>query len=671
MMHLPRPLQTTALVCVVAALLLLMTPFAAAPAFAAMRDEWLPVTPAELALTAPSVEPDADAEALFWDVRVQDRDSVSDIKSVVNNYVRVKVFNDRGKESQSKIELAYASGTSVTNIQGRTIKKDGTIVELQPDAVFDRTIVKFGRFKVNVKSFAMPAVEPGCIIEYRWQETSPARLYQRLALQRDIPVQRVTYHIKPFSSPGFELGMRMKVFHGETSRLEKEGGGFYKTETTNVKAFREEPHMPPEDQVRAWILLFYTEDQGITPDKYWNDYGKKVFNRAKGYFKVTDEIRRAAAEVTTGATSDDEKIRRIHTFCRTKIKNLGDDAAGLTEEQRKKIRENNNANDTLKQMRGYPDDINAVFAAMCLAVGLDARPAAVSDRGDFFFDPSFPDSYFLQAIDIAVKSGNEWRLYDPGSTYAPAGMLSWREENTQALIADPKEPVWVRAQLAGADATMEKRTGTFTLSEDGTLEGDVQVEYTGHTGIDWKEYHDDDAPEQRENSVREAIVKRLSTAEVTKLVVENVTDYEKPFVVSYHLRIPGFAQRTGKRLFFQPAFFQVNVEPRFTAATRQHLIYFHYPWTEEDTVTVTLPPGYELDSADQPESFSVGAVGGYDVKILASKDGSIIQYHRKFTFAADGSLYFPATGYVQIKKVFDAIHERDNHMLTLRQKAAN
>ena len=45
----------------------------------------------------------------------------------------------------------------------------------------------------------MPAVEPGCIIEYRWREVrvnSDAN-YIRLQFQRDIPVQRVQYLIKP------------------------------------------------------------------------------------------------------------------------------------------------------------------------------------------------------------------------------------------------------------------------------------------------------------------------------------------------------------------------------------------------------------------------------------------------------------------------------------------
>lgn len=663
-----RPTSSAALfLCLIPVLLatLVVPTIQAAP-----RDEWLPITPAELALEVSSVEPGADAEAFFWDIRVQDRDSGSEVQTVVNNYVRLKVFNDRGKETQSKVEIPYTNRTRIANIAGRTIKPDGTIVELKPEAVFDRTIVKYGNVKLNVKSFAMPAVESGCIIEYRWQETSPAQIYQRLTVQRDLPVQRVTYHIKPFNSIGFELGMRFKSFNCSPSALLKEGGGFHKTEILNVKAFREEPHMPPEDFVRSWILLLYTEDTGLTADKYWVDYGKKVYNAAKSVFKVSDDVRRVAAEVTAGATTDAEKIERVHTFCRTKIKNISDDASGFTEEARSKIK-NKNANDTLKRMQGTGDDINIVFAAMCIALGFDARPAAVSDRSDFFFDPSFTDPYFLQAIDIAVKVGDTWKVYDPASMYVPAGMLRWREENTQVLVTDPKEPVWIRASLAKSELSTEKRTGTFTLSDDGTLEGDVRIEYAGHPGIEWKEFHDEDSAEKREKSVRDDIVKRLSTAEVSKIVVENVTDTEKPFAIGYHLRIPGFAQRTGKRLFFQPAFFRANIAPRFTATDRQHLICFQYPWTETDSVTVTLPEGYELESADQPESLSLGRVGGYEVQILASKDGRTIKHERKLAFGADGSVFFPATGYPQIKKAFDAIHEADGHMLTLRQKAAS
>ncbi len=34
--------------------------------------DWKPVTPAELGLKAPQIDKDADAEAIFWEVRVLD-----------------------------------------------------------------------------------------------------------------------------------------------------------------------------------------------------------------------------------------------------------------------------------------------------------------------------------------------------------------------------------------------------------------------------------------------------------------------------------------------------------------------------------------------------------------------------------------------------------------------
>src|SRR5947209_1452550 len=75
---------------------------AAVPALAGSGDDWRPVDPAELALKTPVVERDADAEALLWEVRVDDSD-VSDL--VFNNYIRIKIFTERGRESQSKIDI--------------------------------------------------------------------------------------------------------------------------------------------------------------------------------------------------------------------------------------------------------------------------------------------------------------------------------------------------------------------------------------------------------------------------------------------------------------------------------------------------------------------------------------------------------------------------------------
>ena len=98
---------------------------------------------------------------------------------------------------------------------------------------------------MKVKSFAMPALEPGCIIEYRWREV---RLYAdahyvRLQFQRSIPVQRVDYYIRPMNL-GY-MGMTSITFNGESTYFVKDKDGFSKASMTNVPAKVEEPRMPP------------------------------------------------------------------------------------------------------------------------------------------------------------------------------------------------------------------------------------------------------------------------------------------------------------------------------------------------------------------------------------------------------------------------------------------
>ena len=656
--------------------LLLLLFCAAAPVFGYGDQGWKPVDPAHLALKAPSVERDADAEAIFWEVRVADETDGREPRTVLSHYIRIKIFTERGRESQSKIEIPFGTvfgrKFKVQDIAGRTIKADGTIVELKKEDIFERTAQKMSGVKIKVKSFAMPSVEPGAIIEYRWREVrgDTISFYDRLEFSRDIPVQLVTYYIKPISLPNFPYGMRVQNFHAHNSPFQKEKDGFYSTTMKNVPAFREEPRMPPEYAVRPWLLVYYTEDTKLDPGTFWTQYGKRAYEGSKSLMKVSNEVKQATTTAVGDASTPDEKLQRLFEFCRSKIKNINDDASGLSKEERAKWKENKSPSDTLKRGMGTGFDIDLLFAAMASAAGFDARIARLADRSDTFFDINFPDDYFINSYDIAVRVGDEWRFYDPASTFVPYGMLRWQEEGADALISDPKEPVFVKTPLSPPDKSLEKRTAKLTLAEDGTLEGDVRVEYTGHLGSDKKEYNDDDSPAAREETLREQIKARMSTAEVSNIRIENVTDPVKPFVYAYHVRVPGYAQRTGKRLFLQPAFFQHGANPVFPTSQRQHQIYFHYPWSERDEVTIDLPAGFALDNGDAPDGIGSGQITKYDIKIGVTKDGRTLVYQRNFFFGGGQTgLLYPVASYAQLKSLFDEVHKRDGHMLSLKQGA--
>src|SRR5947208_12093797 len=220
--------------------------------------------------------------------------------------------------------------------------------------------------------------------------------------------------------------------------------------------------------------------------------------------KVNDDVKRKAAEIVGDASTPEEKLARLFNFCRTQIKNVNDDASGVTAQEREKLKENKSPADTLKRGMGTGRNIDMLFAALATASGFDARVVNLADRGDTFFDASFADDYFIRTYDIAVKVGDEWRFYDPASTYVPYGMLRWQEEGQQALLSDPKEPTFINTPLSGPEKSKLKRVAKLRLSEDGTLEGDVRVEYYGHFGVEKKNANDGDSPSQREETLRDS-----------------------------------------------------------------------------------------------------------------------------------------------------------------------
>jgi transglutaminase-like putative cysteine protease len=650
--------------------------FVLAIATLGQNQKWQPVSPGELQMKAPLVEPDADAEAILWDVRVSDEENGSTLETVLNHYVKIKIFNDRGREAFSKIDIQYGKieglgpNIRIRDIAARTTKPDGSVVELKDTDIFERDIEKSHGVKLKAKSFAVPGIEPGAVIEYRWKEIRGAvSYYQRLYFAREIPVELVRYHIKPLQHP--TLGMSGQPFNIKNTPFTKEKDGFYLTTASNVPSYQEEPSMPPEYEVRPWMLLYYTKDSKIEPEKFWKDYGKGEYEDHKPATKVSDDVRQAANEAVGTESDPDKKVERIFAYVRAKIKYVYDDAYNLTEEQLKKVKENKNPTDTLKRGQGDRHDINMLFLAMTSAAGFDSRVVKLPLRSDSYFRKWFTDDYFMRTENIGVKIGENWKFFDPSSRYTPYGMLQWSEEGEIALISDSKEPIWATTPLSPASKSMEKRTGTFKILDDGSIEGTVRMEFTGHLAAYHKEYNDDDTPQQREETLKNIVkFNILGSAEVSDISIENVTDPDKPFIYTFKLRVPGYASRTGKRIFLQPNIFERNAKPMFEKSSRRYGIYFDFPYSERDEITIELPDGFELESPDVPPVIKdPNGIGIDEIKMAVTADKKKLIYRRNFSFGNGGNILFDQPAYPALKGLFEAFYQANAHAITLKQSS--
>lgn len=624
-------------------------------------EEWRPVTPDELKMKTAKVEADADAEALFWEVRVDD----STENLVMKHYVRVKIFTERGREKYSKIDIPFTKGIKIKGIMARVIKPDGSIVELTKNDVFEREVIKTDKIKVKAKSFAVPNIEPGVIVEYRYEEVQQSSWANnmRMFFQHDIPIQNITYYFKPAANTKY------LTFNMNGNKFIKDKNGFFRATMENVAAIKEESQMPPEDEVRSWLVLYYWDDLKDNSSDFWSKAGGVIVRNwdIKDTLKPGKDLKTAAAQITAGATTPDEQLAKIYEFCKTKVKNITFDTS-LTDDQKDEIKPNKSTADTYKKSQGTSTDINELFASLATALGFEARLAFGGDRSEKFFNPQEAHVSFIHFSAVGVKVNEKWKYYDPGSLYAANGMLPWNEEATSVLLLGYKDYITTQTPLSSMDKSVAKRSGKLKLLEDGTLEGTVKIEYTGHLAYKYKMDNYKESVSKQEENLKDAVKSNLSTAEISDISIENVSDPDKPFVYQYKIRVPNYAQKTGKRLFFQPGFFESGSNPMFSTASRKYDIYFHFPWSESDEIEIQLPKGLVFDNADTPaEVTDPSKISSLKIGMSVDQATNTLKYSRRFHFGGNERILFPVSVYQPLKNLFDAFHKSNTHTITLKE----
>jgi transglutaminase-like putative cysteine protease len=563
------------------------------PAYA---DEWLPVSPEELQMTS---EPKAPKAAAVYLYRQVDRnDNVPD----ETIYARIKVLSEEGR-SFGNVEIPYDGDTeSIRGLEARVIRPDGSVVNFN-GTIYDKPLVKARGYEMMAKSFSLPNVEVGSIVEYRYRHVLAFGwvFNSRWLLSEDLFTRHAVFSLKPdrdftlrWSWPlGLPEGTKPPVMEQGTIRLE----------TRNVPAFVTEERMPPEDLMKFRVEFVYEGEESSQKDpaKYWMAFGKRMHRRLSNFVGDPDDLQEAVATIVQPADSPEVKVRKIYARIH-QMRNLSFERQKTDQEiQREKLNEIETAKEAWKRGYGSGTDLTWLFLALVRAANVEAQALLVPTRDRYFFSKEQMNARQLNSNAVLVKLPDREVVVDPGTPFTPFGLLPWDETAVLSLSLDKDGGKWVTTPPPRPEGARVTRKLTAKLTTGGTLEGKLTVTYTGLEAASrrMRQRHRDAA--ERKEALEDDVQADVPTGiDVTLTNSPDWSGIETPLVAEFDFRAAGWASFAGKRVLVPVGIFGGGEKHMFEHGTRVHPLYFRFPNEFSDEVTIELPPGWKVSSVPKP-----------------------------------------------------------------------
>ena len=638
------------------------------PAQVAAKEKWEPIAAEDLAATECKAYPGSNAEMLL-EKRVLD---TAGAYQMTNHYRRIKIYSPAGANEAGVFNIDYPTSQNVWSLAARLTKPDGSATEFSKKEFTESVAAKIGSTKVKRLTLAVPNLGAGDILEMKWAETvdSDVSTYQWWYFQDTMPVRHFI-----FSLEGSKLDCRLLAFNQPvTDKKPPAAKGGTTLEIFDIPPFVEEPLMPPTRDVRGWFLLLYTDAymRWFTKDDVWKEISIYLEEEFRFLIKPNGALKEKAALLLKDAATDEAKLEQLYNFARQHVTNIDYFDSAELQEAKKKLDDNEGSQSpaqTLARQTGYSRHVNELFASLAKAAGYEVRLARSASRHATLAVQHNNGWLFVPDKMVAVKMGEEWRLFCPGDYYVPFGMLDKSNELAPCLITDPKKVVIQPNPISKADKSPVARRGRFVLDAEGNLEGDVEVSMGGHVGMVRKNAWRAMPQEEIDTDYRSLITKRLPAAEVSDLQWENLKGNKLPLVVRYKLKIPAYADVAGTKIIVPPNVFEHGASATFTSETRKHPIYFDFAWSEADDIEITLPEGYTLESGSAPgNAGDIAGVAGARYQVGFKPKARKIVYKRDFALGSNGDIAFQAASYPVLKRLFDTIQHADEHTLVLKPK---
>jgi hypothetical protein len=617
------------------------------------------VPPEELKMTSEPKAPGAPAIVLYREENCDD----NGITSHDDYYVRIKILTEAGRK-YGNVEIAFNKNIQeVVNIHARTVHPDGSAVEFDGKP-FENTIVKTQGLTYLAKTFTLPAVEVGSVLEYRYtMDLKEHRVFSNhWILSGALFTRFARFSLKPYTSRVITVNLRWSWQGLPSDAVPKDGPDHVvRMEVHDIPAFVEEDFMPPPNEMKARVDFVYeTEFRDRDPAAYWQHVGKQQYETMEHFIDKRAAMQAAVMQIVAPGDETEVKLRKIYKRVQ-EIRNKSYELRKSAQElKREKEKPDENVEDVWKHGYGNHRQLNWLYLALVRAAGFEASGVLISSRNEYFFTPKTMEYWKLNVGVVLVKLDGKDIYCDPGAEFNSFGMLTWSETGVPGLQLNKDGGTWIDTTLPHPSDSRILHTATFKLNENGELEGKVVTTYTGLEAM----YHRlevRNADDQTRKKFLEDLIRRqiAKPGEVTLSNQPNWTDPDVPLVAEFNVIIREWTSQAGKRTLLPVGFFTAGEKHTFEHENRVHPIYSRYPHEKEDDVTIELPGDLKIAGLPAPQVKDYH-VAKYSLKIEGDKS----TLHCQRSLVTDFLLLDPKY-YTSLRSFYEQVRVNDDQQVVL------
>jgi hypothetical protein len=647
--------------------------------------EYGEVDEVDFTLEAKDVEEQPDAVVILKKVEVDfNLSTKSGITKRRTIHERIKINSEAGLEYATKSITLYMSDGSIAekfkDLEAATYNLvDGKVKrnKLKKSGVFEEDVSD----QYRVKSFTMPNVKIGSVIEYTYVIESPYPVIDDIVLQYGVPILNIDVkmvwlefyqyqmHFNPRATylPKFEYSDGTKEVtdysvrrSGINNNTHSFNTGSYELKTrivefkdTDIPALSYEPMAGNLANYRSEIIVELTasKEVGYGYKQYsstWDAISSTILDSDNFGGQINERrfFRDDLGLVIKDLNTDKEKIEAILQFVKGKVK--WDGYYGKYA--------NNGVKDAYKKGSGNVADVNLLLIAMFKEAGLEAFPVLVSTKDNGI--PFYPTKDGFNYVIASVKNGDKTYLIDATDKHTALHVLPLRVMNWKGrLIRENGQSEWVDLFPNENSTEISLINGEF--NQDGEIDIKVKKRLTEYLALNARNKY----AGANTSAMQTGLKSGASNMEISNIETENMDAEDVPLSISYDGVVTNASEEIGGKLYITPLLHEANEENPFKLEKRKYPLDMDYPLATKTIVNLKIPEGYMIESL--PESVKLvyaSGLGSYTYQLSdANAMISIV-----VDFKLDSYLIEPEN-YQTFREFFSSIVSKDAEKIVLRK----